>query len=303
MAVSIFITAYLVRLRCVVDSQDCWQIFQTYFQERAQKAYHDEEDQELFRVERLTPKQRVLSGFLRKGDYGIASSLVNVSRDQVTYQRSPEEAELFPFYFLFAMPASEDCQGLLLLQRTGNKGVKTLLEKDMRNWISDKNCLLNMAPLIPRDIVHQLLEQGRIAKIRLVRYEIPPDIADAVYQDGYSRRGGRMELVIQANRGGRLGIGEKVSNFLQSFLRGEKQISDFMEIQGFDYQNVKLEIAIGGGRRTVDFVHLDKIRPQYNITDDVTMENGKLVFESIDRVATEMMKDFLKGIGFAEPFE
>ena len=234
MAPSIYLTTYSFRVQRLHDEHDCWQLLQDYFQQRNRESYRDMREQQVLKVDHFTQRGRFVSGFLRKGDYGITSELVDIEQNTVTYHRRPVEAEMLPFYFLAAVP-ERDCHGLLILQRTGLFGVKRLLERDMISWWRDRGCNLEITPLIPSELINQLLAYGRVVKIRLIRYSIPTDIADAVYQGGYTPEDGYMELQIRAKRGKRFWIANKVRDFLQ----GDGRISEFMEIEGFDYSSFR----------------------------------------------------------------
>lgn len=71
-----------------------------------------------------------------------------------------------------------------------------------------------------------------------------------------------------------------------------------LEIRGFEYDTVKVEIEMDGNRRTIDLSNLMKLRAHYDITREVQIgTNGHPVFSSIDGVAKQLVDDLLNSMG------
>jgi hypothetical protein len=62
--------------------------------------------------------------------------------------------------------------------------------------------------------------------------------------------------------------------------------------------NIKLELEVNKRTRTIDLSNLYKIRAFYDITEEVRMENGHPVFESIDKNARYLLKDLSDAMGW-----
>jgi len=63
--------------------------------------------------------------------------------------------------------------------------------------------------------------------------------------------------------------------------------------------NIKLELEVNKRTRTIDLSNLYKIRAFYDITEEVRMENGHPVFESIDKNARDLLKDLSDAMGWS----
>ena len=71
-----------------------------------------------------------------------------------------------------------------------------------------------------------------------------------------------------------------------------------IELQDFDYDNVKVEIELAGSRKTLDLSNIMKLRAYYDITSELVVgPDGHPVFSSIDGIAQDLMGSLLSTIG------
>ena len=88
--------------------QDMLAVLEAYMRNLQTKFYEDPDEPVVLRVSELEPEGRFLQGLMGKGEYGIESDLFNTQRKQVSYKRVKEDAELLPYYFLFAVPRNAE---------------------------------------------------------------------------------------------------------------------------------------------------------------------------------------------------
>ncbi len=158
--------------------------------------------------------------------------------------------------------------------------------------------VVSVNPLVPAQLLNQYLESGRIIKIRFIRFSIPADIADAYDIDGQAEEGGSSEYIVSARRNGRLPLVSRIREFLD----GKRKLNSLIELQNFEYDSVKVEVNIGGTRRTLDLSDLSKLRPYYDISSGVKIgDNGHPTYTSIDAIARTLTNDLLASMGLSVP--
>ena len=85
---------------------------------------------------------------------------------------------------------------------------------------------------------------------------------------------------------------------IRDVLDGRRTISDMVELKGYDYDNVKVEMDVRGSKKTLDLSDLLKIRAYVDITQDVRIDNnGHPNFDSIDFIARDLMSSLLAQLG------
>ena len=239
----------------------------------------------------LQDQDRIFSGIVKTGEYGYETELLDSNSGQPTHRRSVSEAEMMPFYFLIFLPQNTD-EGILILQRFKQYGIKTILEKDINDYISSQyNSLeLQINPLVPSQLINEYLRNGRILKLRFIRFSFPPDIADAYDTQDHLEEEGTTEYVISAKRRG--SIPRRILEVILEVINGQRSSNEIIEIQDFRYDKVKVEVELNGNRRTIDLSDTNKLRAYIDISQSVRLGNdGHPLFESINEKAQELLQD------------
>lgn len=304
---NIYLTAYTVRLidkntgqrqqiHNFFQGQDLFTVMRHYLNLLENEPILLEDAQKSFRITRNVPDptNRKISGIAHNGDYGYSSEIRNIQTNEVTYNRTIEDAELLPFYFLVHLPRGAN-EGVLVLQRFGVNGIKTVFTDYFREIFSEvyPDTFFDIYPLTPQSVIDEVINNGRFTKIRFIRHGVPTDIADIYSADGDLEEEGYFEQSIQVKRKGSLRIGER----LTQFLNGQRPITAIYELP-YDYETVKVEVELNGRYRTIDLAHLERFRANYDISDEVEMgANGHPTFESIDSSALRLLDDLTMTIG------
>ena len=290
-------TRSYVRLDNFSENLDSLNIFHNYLNSLQNNPSHDSQSKNFMRISslNLSDSDRTFCGILEKGDYGYASTLIDVDDGSTSYERQIDDAELLPFYFLGSIPMGSD-NGVILLQRFKQLGVKRFfrdyLDEHLKNEHS--NFSIEFNPLIPEQVVRQNLSQGRITKVRFIKSEITSDIADA-----YDRNGGAiedegyLEFTVHAKRSGEIPILNKILDYLG----GNRELNQIIEIPYFEYENVKVEVEINKNKRTIDLSDLSKIRAYYDIDGVQLSEEGHPAFDSINQKARSLLRDLSETMG------
>jgi len=235
---------------------------------------------------------RIISGIVESGAYGRTSNIRDVETDDLTYKKRSEDADVLPFYFLFYIPEDKN-EGILLLQRTGNFGIRTSVGNFLEPYFRKrhKGYGVELNALIREELTKQALRSGSIKKLRCVKYCAPLDRIDGL-DEGHKEISSNMEIVLSANR-------IPVVGRIQKLFEPKSGISvkNLVEIRDFDfkYDTVKVEVEVEGSTRTFDLGKLQKTRTYYDITDFIKLGSDEQpIFESIDKEAKVFLNELVE---------
>jgi hypothetical protein len=279
----------LSRLNGTRDMLDiCWQ----FLEDRYEEPSHDSSSRKLIRVIKLDreKRSRSLTGLLQTGEYGFASDLLDVESGEVSHKRSSQEAEMIPFYFLFNIPPGVD-EGIVILQRFRTSGIRKLLLADFQKYFATQfgEYRVEINPLTPESVLQQYRsDQCRITKARFVRFSLPSDLADLYNNQDHEEEEGYVEYTINAKRNRTLPIWAR----LNEVLTGKREMNRLLEIESFDYSNVKIEVDLNGTRRTIDLANPKQLRAYYDITDKLSpTEEGHPAYNEVDAIAKDLLAE------------
>lgn len=299
------LSAYTIRVRNgdgeptalddVCGGKDMLDVLEAYLEAARVRAADDPRASTLLRVARMTRADRTLTGTVETGEYGYESSLYDLDHAVVSHHRTVREAEMLPFYFLIRVPQGRD-EGILILQRFKQFGIRRSLSLYFHDQfdLACPDSRLEMNPLVPEQFVTEVLRNGRVTKVRFVRFRIPGDIADAFEQGGHLEEEGHLELAVVAKRNGSIPVVDRILNVVD----GHTDARHLMELREFPYDTVKVEVNSGGAHRTIDLSNLRRVRAYYDITDDVRVgAGGHPEFRSIDALALRLAEELQAVIG------
>lgn len=306
MAVTIGLVPYAVRIRdkeeydyCQLDSlpttpSDFFPILETYLQERRIEKSINLDKKSVIKVDKLdsSPKVHSIDGLFKSGTYGFSAELENLRTGDVR-SRSIHDCEYLPIYYNFQLKPGQN-EAILLLQKFGTFGVKTILLSDLSTYVNeiDTNLRLEINPLVSDSHIQELMG-GAIKRIRYLKYSVPDDIANDIDELDNLEDEAEMEMVIKAKRDRFLGI----PGWMKDIFNGRAATSELIEINGIEYDNIKIEIDIGRKKKTLNLGDIRKLRMNIDITENVKMsKDGHPTFESIREQAEEIMPDLKKAL-------
>jgi len=239
---------------------------------------------------KINPDGRVISGVLESGKFGRVSSILDVETNSLNYKKKPEDADVLPYYFLFYIPQGTD-EGILLLQRVKNDGIKTNLNRFLRPFFCKENPGFNleMNALIREDAVKQAINRGTVKKLRCVKFKAPTDRVDGL-DEGHKEVPLNMEIVLSASK---IPIKNKLGDFLHSEKSNVRSLIELRDFN-FDYDTVKAEIEVDGRMQTFDLGRIEHVRTHYEITDQVKLDaNQQPTFNSIEQAAKRYLEEII----------
>ena len=80
--------------------------------------------------------QTYIDGIIESGDYGTQESIIDIETGKPKYTKTPKDAALVPFYFMIYIEPNTP-EGFLILERIGNIGILSVLDKAIRKVIGE----------------------------------------------------------------------------------------------------------------------------------------------------------------------
>lgn len=145
---------------------------------------------------------------------------------------------------------------------------------------------------VSKVLARKFIEEGGIREIILRRYSLPPDISDKFDLNFDTDRIKSIELRILAENKTFFGINDRAKRFLDDPNARLFTISELENI-GFNGSHKELiKVKLGKNTRTIDLSQSAQLKPYFDIDNEVErQENGHPVFESIDKIAREIIVD------------
>jgi hypothetical protein len=285
-----------IRINNLRGGGDVFVTFRDYLNKLRLNSSVDEADQKMMRVSKLTVSGRTLRGIIETGEYGYESELYDINTDAVSHRRRNTEAEMLPFYFLISLPTDVN-EGVIILQRFRQFGIRKILLGDFGQHFSvaHPSYRVEFNPLTYENLLNEYLDGGQLKAVRLVKFNMPTDIATAFDLQDHLEEEAYVELVVRSRRNKALqGMLDKIKGALgvgsRRHLDGVEW-NKLLEIPDFDFNTIKAELEINGKRKVIDLTNPYRLRSYYDVTENVDIaENGHPIFKSINSLAEELLE-------------
>ncbi len=277
------------------DNTDFYNFLLRYISDLRKNISHNIDDKRLLRVIDFSKvDQRKLYGHIESGFYGFTSELYDVVKEETSYKRKTDEAELLPFFFLFDITKGFD-EAIVILQRFANIGIRKVLLDDLRNNFRKDypDFIIDINPLVPESFYEEYLVQGRVTKIKFRKFSVDPDIANNFDSYDHKEQIGYTDLVITAHRNKQLPLLNKI----RRFQNGKLGVKEFFDLKYFSYDKIQIEMVKSGNKRTLDLSEMNRIRAYFDITDKVKInKNGHPETQSTIIEAEKLLLDLKKSL-------
>ncbi len=231
---------------------------------------------------------------IKTGDYGEESEIVDSDTGEITHTKSADEADVMPFGCCIIVPCGDYTEGIVLTQSLGRNGITSIIKKKFNEYIKnlDNQLRIVLNPIVPRQYMERILNNGVLKTIRLISFGIPDDDADRYGVD----RGVRkliQERVIRKPTGFVRNKYERIMECLQ----GERTYNTIIELDDFEIDDLKMEFSLGKRNKTISMRGLDSLIINGDVTNVVRTENGHPIFESLCIVMKEIGEEYLRARG------
>ncbi|MBL8277754.1 MAG: hypothetical protein JNL93_13720 [Pelomonas sp.] len=278
------IAPYLVEVRdSYKQPQDLWDFYNKnnlrdvlldYYKANLRKYQPalDKSQQRMFMVSQLcTSTPTSVAGVYATGQFGFESDIYSIEAKKITHNRKIDEADMVPFNFGFYMPqasiSGQRARGLLLLGRRQALGIRHITIPHLQHYFRNRfqDLTLNIERVVPKLVMEALLKGGALKTIRLIKKNLPQDIAD-VFSISDRDNIHEIELVIRSKRKSHF---SDVNWLLEAFQGKASSASEIITIPSFTHDNLKLEVSIDGRKRTVN------VGKPGNFSSNIELENLK----------------------------
>lgn len=290
----------------LIENRSLLNVVEEYIKKNISRYSKDSSKEILFQFEKVDTEiinnangqeqYKVLYGRVKTGEYGIESELVDVQTGTIT-NKTQNQADMMPFGFCLAVPDGRINSAVLILQTMGVYGMKVSLQKHLQKCLTDQmpGLHLLLRSIAPKEYVDRYFKQGVLKKIRLIRYEIPEDESNRLGIN-YGVKQTKEERIIHKP----LGFMERKKKAFQEWFVGQRSYTDIVEIEGFDYDDLKLEFSLGETSKTFTLRDMNSLVVNEDITKKVKQKGGHPEYDSFKLIMRETAKDYLTGMGFLD---
>ena len=263
----------------------------------------------LFRVAKIFKASGIsVAGKYETGEHGLESTIYDVENRAVSHQKGTSEADMFPFYFSFVLPNSDQLskrkKGLLLLSRTKAYGIRTITIPHLKKHIEARfpGYSFNIKRVFPAALAQTLLSQGTLKAIRLIKYQVPSSLEDFLDRDDRASVQ-TVEIVLKARKNSSFFSKER---FLQ-LLSGNGSFRALYESADMACDNVKLDVEIGGKLRRIN-VGKQLVSSNIEITDEIEVDatgfpSKESWFKKADEIASSLLETMDIAVEFVTSVE
>lgn len=218
-----------------------------------------------------------VAGLFQTGTQGFESEIYHLGNKIVSHQRVKDEADMLPFHFSFYFPdstnKSDRLKGLLLLSRFNTLGIRSIVIPDLISYFSKAypGFKLEVERFVPEALMSAVTKNSQVKKIRLIRTTLPKDFADKL-SAGDRKKVLNFECVIRPVRRSSF---TDIDWALQA-VKNKFDPKSVLSLGEFTPDRVKIEIAAGKKKRTVDLANLGKISSNIDIDHVKVGANGHI---------------------------
>ena len=151
---------------------------------------------------------------------------------------------------------------------------------------------LTMRAIAPKEYIDRYFKKGTLRKIRMIRYEIPEDESNKMGIN-YGVKQTKEERIIHRPSG----FMERKKREFQEWFSGQRSYTEIMEIEGFEYDDLKLEFSLENTNKTFNLADMNSLVVNEDITKKVRQKGGHPVYDSLKPIMRETAIEYLKGMG------
>lgn len=236
-------------------------------------------------------------GTIKSGNYGEQTEIINVETGNVAHNKEDNEADVLPYGFAIAVAAGEMNQGIVVVQSFAGIDIKRILHQRVAAYVEriGNEYRVDMKPVVPQQVLDGYFEGGILKSIRFIQNIIPTEESDRF---GLNRNVGNMSKEVKFKNP----VGFLVNNKLRidMWRRGQIGYDRVVEIDDFEYDELKLDFKIGNSTKTIKMSDIENLKLSIDITDDVRAVGGIPTFENLKLHMKDVIYRYLEIMGLIE---
>lgn len=232
----------------------------------------------------LHKRGRYLMGILETGEYGTQEDGVNITTGEVTFHKSPDEALMKPFFFMFHIPTDSRI-GYLITERISNYGIMTVLNnaiiKHFKDTPSDKDYVIKIKPLSVKELIKKKMKalkyEAKKIEMRKVRKE---DLKlSRLSGNTLDDCGVSTSIIYSAPRNSVL----KIADFIDKIHRMRNNTDTFYIIdEDLFCDDIVMTVTIDGREKTLSLQNIQSLGMNMDITKEIELgDNRYPTYDSI----------------------
>lgn len=246
-------------------------MFNSWRDDLTKKVVKDAENKKVSRLRRDSNDkwiyyrhQTYIDGIIESGEYGTQEEIINIETGEAKYTKTKNDAALIPFYFMiYVIPNTS--KGFLILERIGNIGIYSVLERSIREFIalqmSDYFTLRIVPYLVPQMLEMNLAAVGGAKKV-ILRGVDNNQFKDMRTGNNFSACSTEVSFIAPKNK-----FIQQVKDVIQS-LKGKNEEEPY-KVNNIECRDVAFELDINGTRRTISVAKMTSIGMNIDITKQV----------------------------------
>jgi len=233
------------------------------------------------------PKERVISGWMSLGHYGIKNDIINTDDNALAFSKEENHADVRNYYFQFYFPL-ESRKGICLLYAYKKDGIKSIFQREFSKFFTEhtgKHIQIN--PLTYDKAVIPWLD-AEAKEIRVIGFTPPKSLEDSISSLGDIEG----EYVLKPKKNSSFGKFWKFKN-------KQTEQSKLVELLSEQATQVKVKVVMDSGTKTFS-VGKSERSTMCQIEIDLDVVNvvaGNPDFVSLDVWATSIIADLKKEVG------
>lgn len=246
-------------------------MFNSWRDDLTKKVVKDAENKKVSRLRRDSNDkwiyyrhQTYIDGIIESGEYGTQEEIINIETGEAKYTKTKNDAALIPFYFMiYVVPNTS--KGFLILERIGNIGIYSVLERSIREFIalqmSDYFTLRVVPYLVPQMLEMNLAAVGGAKKV-ILRGVDNNQFKDMRTGNNFSACSTEVSFIAPKNK-----FIQQVKDVILS-LKGKNEEEPY-KVNNIECRDVAFELDINGTRRTISVAKMTSIGMNIDITKQV----------------------------------
>lgn len=228
---------------------------------------------------------------IESGRYGYKSEITDKDTQKVAYHQKESDAPLMKFYLTVVIPFVKDVvvyKGFMFFQNYGQYGIKTTTVSALKEYFSNNlDSIMWVGNISPEIFVKTMMKSENIRKLYFVRNNVSRDDADNI-----NFTYGKEQRIIE-----RIHFTENFISRMVGYLAGGSRVFEF---ENKEYENVKVELDIGGRKRTIGLNNIENVSIIESLPDDIKGSDGELDKDRLVSIICTQAKEYMKHVIYCE---
>lgn len=210
------------------------------------------------------------------GESGYTAPVVDDETGEEKYTKKANEAAMSKLNISILVDVDKQHKnikkGFIIFQSLGNTSVKSQFEKNFKDFLSKKyktddyKYTFCIDQVVPKNFVKNLLEQNTLKKIELISYKKPEDPVEEIDED--------FAYGVEKRSFSQIRGVSKVVKKIHKYLDAQGKLTDIVEVSDFEYDDIKLEIAVGSRKRMIDIGKVDNTQIKISLPEEIKNLEG-----------------------------